>query len=207
MLSLISDTNLTILPHIMNLKTRHLKVLDILRVRSSSERGGYRDVLLALYQIWQECIHWTTRQGTSLGTACGSCCLPHLNSSDAIRWSQWTTIKQQEHQAGHGICGKNNKLHIVHLWETTLFHVWGQAAFYSVTEALNDTSSRGCKHGLGFFGKVPEHPQWLLKKPSVCLPLTELRKLGTHPPEYQRLPAESQGQFEDHLMIPQSKSL
>ena len=48
---------------------------------------------------------------------------------------------------------------------------------------------------------VPEHPPWLLRKPSVILQLTELRKSGTHPLEYQRLHAKIQCQFEDHISI------
>ena len=48
---------------------------------------------------------------------------------------------------------------------------------------------------------VPEHPPWLLRKPSVILQLTELRKSGTHPLEYQRLHAEIQCQFEDHISV------
>ena len=49
--------------------------------------------------------------------------------------------------------------------------------------------------------KVPEHDPWLLRKPSVMLRLTELRRSGTHPFEYQWLHVEIQDQFEDHLSI------
>ena len=45
--------------------------------------------------------------------------------------------------------------------------------------------------------QVPEHPPWLLSKPSIIL--TELRKVGTHLLEYQRLHIEIQDQFEDHI--------
>ena len=49
--------------------------------------------------------------------------------------------------------------------------------------------------------KVPEHPLWLLRKPSVVRQLMELGKPGTHPIEYQRLHAVIQGQLEGHLSI------
>ena len=49
--------------------------------------------------------------------------------------------------------------------------------------------------------KVPKHPPWLLRKPSVILWLTKQMTSGTHPLEYQRLHAEFQYQSEDHLSI------